>query len=252
MPEIFVINLVSSTARKANITRQLADLGLAFTLFPAVDGRKEEHRLFSKYDKNLNQHYRGKTLNKGQLACYASHYLLWQKCVELDRPIIVLEDDALLYPEPFLEFVNHIDALSHQFDCIRLFNNKRKTFSSCKVSGFNTVEIHKFNKGHVSATGYFLTPNGAQKLLQHSEHWYMAVDNYMDRFWVNGVECHGTVPACLTNDPQFDSDMGYGEREPRSFVARCRREWFNFSELTRRTLHILSGTKKSKKSDDHL
>ncbi len=246
VPEIFIINLASSTARKANITRQLADLGLAYTLFPAIDGRKEEHRLFSKYDNELNQHYRGKALNKGQLACYASHYLLWQKCVELNRPIIVLEDDALLYPEPFLEFVNNMDRLSHQFDCIRLFKNKRKVFSSCKVSRLVTVEIHRFNQGHMSTTGYSLTPNGAKKLLQHSEHWHMPVDLYMDRYWVNGVECYGTVPACMTNDPRFDSDIGGGEAEPRGLVVRCRREWFNLSELARRTLHTFSGTRKSR------
>ncbi len=244
MPEIFIINLASSTARKANITGQLADLGLAFTLFPAVDGRKEEHPLFRRYDNELNQHYRGQALSKGQLGCYASHYLLWQKCVDLNRPLVVLEDDVLLYPEPFLEFLNNIDTLRHRFDCIRLFKNKRKAFASRRVSGLNTVEIHEFNKGHLSTTGYFLTPNGAKKLLQHSEHWYMPVDLYMDRYWVNGVECYGTVPACVTNDPKFDSDIGDGEREARSFVARCRREWFNFNELTKRTLHNFSGAKR--------
>jgi len=246
VPEIFVINLASSTARKANITGQLADLGLAFTLFPAVDGRKEEHRLFGKYDNELNQHYRGKALSKGQLGCYASHYLLWQKCAELDRPIVVLEDDALLYPEPFLEFMNHADTLGPQFECIRLFANKRRAFSSRRVAGLNTVAIHRFNKGHLSTTGYFLTTNGARKLLQHSEHWHMPIDLYMDRYWVNGVECYGTVPACLTNDPRFDSDIGDGGRETRSFVARCRHEWFNFTELTRRALHNFSGTGKSR------
>lgn len=251
MPEIFVINLASSTARKASIAGQLAGLGLAFTLFPAVDGRKEEHRLFGKYDNELNQHYRGKALSKGQLACYASHYLLWQKCIELNHPIIVLEDDALLYPGPFLEIVNNLDSLAHRFDCIRLFDNKRKSFSSRKVFALNTVEIHRFNKGHLSTTGYFLTPNGAKKLLQHSEHWYMPVDLYMDRYWVNGVECYGTVPACLTNDPKFDSDIGGGERESRSLVVRCRREWFNLTELTRRTLHILSETSRSKRRERH-
>jgi glycosyl transferase family 25 len=246
VPEIFVINLVTSAARRANITRQLADLGLAFTLFPAVDGRKEEHRLFGKYDNERNQHYRGQALSRGQLGCYASHYLLWQECVELDHPVVVLEDDALIYPEPFSEFVNNLDALRRRFDCVRLFDNKRKAFSSRRVAVLDTVEIHRFNKGHMSTTGYFLTPNGARKLLQHSEHWYMPVDHYLDRYWVNGVECYGTVPACVTNDPKFDSDIGGGEREPRSFVARCRREWFNFNELTRRTLHNFSTARQSK------
>jgi glycosyl transferase family 25 len=245
VPEIFVINLASSAARRANMTRQLADLGLAYTLFPAVDGRTEAHRLFGRYDNDLNQHYRGSALSKGQLGCYASHYLLWQKCVELDHPVVVLEDDALLYPEPFLEFVNAIDALRGRFDCIRLFDNKRKAFSSRRVAGLATVAIHRFDNGHMSATGYFLTPDGARKLLRHSERWHMPVDLYMDRYWVNGVECYGTVPACLTNDPRFDSDIGGGEGEARGFVVRCRREWFNLTELTRRTLHNLSGTAKS-------
>jgi glycosyl transferase family 25 len=243
VPEIFVINLVSSAARRANITSQLADLGLAFTLFPAVDGRKEDHRLFGKYDSERNRHYHGQALSKGQLGCFASHYLLWQKCVELDHPVIVLEDDALIYPEPFSEFLNSMDALRRQFDCIRLFKNKRKTFSSRRVSRLETVEIHWFDRGHLSTTGYFLTPSGARKLLQHSEHWYMPVDLYMDRCWVNGVECYGTVPACVTNDPKFDSDIGEGEKEARSLVARGLREWFNFNELLRRTLHNFSVTR---------
>ena len=28
-------------------------------------------------------------------ACFASHYLLWKKCVELDEPILILEHDAI-------------------------------------------------------------------------------------------------------------------------------------------------------------
>lgn len=28
-------------------------------------------------------------------ACFASHYLLWQKCIELDEPILILEHDAI-------------------------------------------------------------------------------------------------------------------------------------------------------------
>ena len=28
-------------------------------------------------------------------ACFASHYLLWEKCVELNEPILILEHDAI-------------------------------------------------------------------------------------------------------------------------------------------------------------
>ena len=29
-----------------------------------------------------------------EMGCFASHYLLWEKCVELDEPIMILEDDV--------------------------------------------------------------------------------------------------------------------------------------------------------------
>ena len=91
----------------------------------------------------------------------------------------------------------------------------------------------------MSTTGYYLTPEGAKKLIQHSSRWYMAVDIYMDRFWVNQVECYGTIPACLTNDPKFDSEIGYGKKASRSFYTRCKREWFNLTELIKRETHNL-------------
>lgn len=35
---------------------------------------------------------------RGELGCYASHYLMWQKCVEINEPIIILEDDIKISP----------------------------------------------------------------------------------------------------------------------------------------------------------
>ena len=90
----------------------------------------------------------------------------------------------------------------------------------------------------MSATAYFLRPSGAKKFLEHSKEWYMAVDIYMDRFWQNEVECYGTAAPCLTNDPKFDSDIGYEKRTcTRSLFKKCKREWFNLNETIQRHLH---------------
>jgi hypothetical protein len=35
-------------------------------------------------------------LSPTQIACYYSHFSLWTKCLELDRPIIILEHDAIM------------------------------------------------------------------------------------------------------------------------------------------------------------
>ncbi|CAH6794199.1 Epitope biosynthesis protein [Vibrio chagasii] len=239
MINIFVINLTSSTERRENISRQLNSLSLPFDIFPAVDGRASPpHPLLKHYNDELSQTFRAKTLTPGQLGCYASHFLLWQKCVDLGQPIIVLEDDALLFETPFLNFIRDSSGLPKKIECVRLFKNKRRKFSSYSAWKCNSTNIHKFTKGHMSATGYFLTPSGAEKLLQHSNQWYMAVDIYMDRFWKNNVECYGTEEACLTNDPKFESDIGYTKRTAtRSLLKKFKREWFNLNETTQRHLH---------------
>ncbi|PTP07463.1 epitope biosynthesis protein [Vibrio splendidus] len=241
MTKIFVINLEPSIERKENISRQLDELSLSFELFSAVDGRTSPpHPLLKYYNDNLSQTYRAKTLSAGQLGCYASHYLLWKKCVELNQPIIVIEDDALLFKEAFLNFIQDTAELPNHIECIRLFKNKRRKFSSYSIFECSSTKIHKFTKGHMSATGYFLTPSGAKKLLNNSNEWYMAVDIYMDRFWQNEVECYGTAVPCLTNDPKFDSDIGYEKRtNTRGLFKKCKREWFNLNETIQRHLHNL-------------
>ena len=239
MFEIFIINLESSTDRREHISRQLDKLGVNYHIFSAVNGHAGPHPLFEMYDDELSHLYRGKSLSNGQLGCYASHYLLWQKCVEIGKPVIIIEDDALIYPEHFIDFIDHIPQLDKHFECVRLFDNKRKSFSYKPVKTLEKIALCKFSKGHMSATGYYLTPAGAAKLLEHSSRWYMAVDIYMDRFWINQVECYGTVPSCLTNDPIFDSDIGYGPKKTRKIWTSCKREWFNLTELAKRELHNL-------------
>ena len=80
-------------------------------IFPGV--RKEEsqaffleHNLtFSSAPGREEFFYTG-----AQMGCFASHYLLWEKCVELDEPIMILEDDvefcAPVLPLRFREIIH--------------------------------------------------------------------------------------------------------------------------------------------------
>jgi GR25 family glycosyltransferase involved in LPS biosynthesis len=41
-------------------------------------------------------------ITQTERACWYSHYMLWKKCIDLDRPIMILEHDAYFYkPENF-------------------------------------------------------------------------------------------------------------------------------------------------------
>ena len=79
MTNIFIINIPSSIHRKENISKQLDKLNLNYTFFDAVNGHKNNHPLFAMYDDQLSQAYRGKSLSKGQLGCYASHCITNKK-----------------------------------------------------------------------------------------------------------------------------------------------------------------------------
>ena len=41
------------------------------------------------------EEHMGKILRPGVIGCFYSHYRLWQKCIELDEPILVFEDDVI-------------------------------------------------------------------------------------------------------------------------------------------------------------
>lgn len=50
-------------------------------------------------------------MTKEEVGCFLSHFSLWMHCVQLDRPIVVLEHDAIML-KPYLEHP-HFNAVAH-------------------------------------------------------------------------------------------------------------------------------------------
>ncbi|WP_419640160.1 glycosyltransferase family 25 protein, partial [Vibrio anguillarum] len=57
--------------------------------------------------------------SKGELGCYASHYLLWKACVELNESILVIEDDAALN-DSLASFLSMIEEKVQVYGFLRL------------------------------------------------------------------------------------------------------------------------------------
>ena len=74
-------------------------VGQKYTIFPAFDGSngniivppQYENSPWLKWIKIYTD-----ILSPTQIACYYSHFSLWAKCLELDRPIVILEHDAIM------------------------------------------------------------------------------------------------------------------------------------------------------------
>jgi glycosyl transferase, family 25 len=228
-PIIFVINLKRSEDRWANMARQFESMGLKATRFEAVDGYAGHHFLFDRYDDELSWRLKGRRFSPGQLGCYASHYLIWHECVRKGLPIIVLEDDAIIEPVIFRAFLDNAGFFTDHFECIRLFENNSKHHKAILVQDYGKFAVFKYTKGPMRAIGYYLTPSGAKKFLEHAGRWFLPVDITMDRFWANRVECHGISPACVKNAPDYETTVPKHVKK-RSLVTRFRRESFSGRE----------------------
>ncbi|MEX4359069.1 glycosyltransferase family 25 protein [Haemophilus influenzae] len=240
---IFIINLEKSTDRKAYMQAQFEQLFSnnliqEIHFFDAIYGKSNpNHPLFQRYNENKRLNAKGYPLTLGQLGCYASHYSMWEKCVELDYPIIVLEDDAK-FKNNFLEVLDFINSDKNTFEFFWLqpdrLKNKRKL-----ISNFGNLSIYQFSKGFAGTTGYYLTPQAARKFLTQSKEWYLTVDVTMDRFFENKVPPYAIVPFCLEDDGEIESTINEKQKKQKSLKIVIMRELFNLKTNIKRRIYNL-------------
>jgi hypothetical protein len=90
----FVISLKARRDRRKSFSQQ-ANSRFDYEFFPAVDGKRVRHLSENVWtdwvDPLLNR-----TMNVGEIGCLLSHHALWQKCIDLNEPIVIFEDDVQL------------------------------------------------------------------------------------------------------------------------------------------------------------
>ena len=235
--KVYVISLPSAKDRQQRISAQLSKAGIEFEVFMGVDGRIGKHPLFNHYNEKRRIKIKGEPMLPGQLGCFASHFLLWQRCANEREPFIVLEDDAKIDSEALQQFIMLANSMSERFECVRLFENKSRVRKAVPVEKVGQFQVCKYFKGHMSTTGYYLTPKGAQKFIDSAGEWVLPVDIYMDQFWNNKVECYGIEPPCLTNDESLDSLIEYipkKSKKRKTIGVRVRREGYLLANNFRR------------------
>ena len=166
---------------------------LNFHFFPATDANDfkiNSANIPKQYSSKLTRFVKGKDLSFGEIACFSSHYRLWEKCVALDLPIVVLEDDI----DFMQDFCQIVEIIKSPFDYVRLYYLfERKMSQIC-----NNFYI-SFDK--IAGTqGYYLTPKAAQKFIKNARFWLFCVDDYMDMFFIHSVKNIIFLPFIITED----------------------------------------------------
>ena len=72
----------------------------------------------------------GTHLTKGEVGCFLTHYHLWKKCIQLNEPIIILEDDAVCTP---MFDVEEVEGIIKEYNFLYLGMVRRNTSGTCGV-----------------------------------------------------------------------------------------------------------------------
>ncbi|WP_322893873.1 MULTISPECIES: glycosyltransferase family 25 protein [unclassified Yoonia] len=121
---IWLINLDRDTDRLAKMQRQLDAMGLAYTRFPAINGKDRADELAARVDAQAYARNMGQDISPGHIGCYASHVTVWEILAASPHKVgLVLEDDVVFHDD-FLDSLDialagaaHWDTL--RFNCIR-------------------------------------------------------------------------------------------------------------------------------------
>ncbi|GAA8668874.1 glycosyltransferase family 25 protein [Helicobacter pylori] len=162
----------------------------------------------------------GKRMGFGELGCYASHYSLWQKCIELNEAICILEDDIIV-KERFkesLEFCyQHINELGY----IRLMHLEENVAKQ-KTPIKGVSQILNFKDG-IGTQGYCLAPKAAQKLLKYSaKEWVMPIDCVMDRHYWHGVKNYVLEEFAIACDGMNAQNSNTEKQRPKKLPLSIR------------------------------
>lgn len=235
---VLVLTLPQAKDRQARISQLLDQAGIPFEFYMGVDGRTDENPIDGIYDRELRLRRKGSLLSPGQLGCYGSHFNIWKKCLETQRPCIVLEDDVTIDAVLFKDFLNNLSDLPPEAGFIRLFEGEKKTAKKQIYSQHHNFELLRYIDGPMSTMGYYLTPAAAKKFVDCADPVFLNVDIYMDRYWANDVLCIGIKPGFVFHDYKFDSIIGYEKRtQRRALKVTIMRELFTLTERIRRYIY---------------
>jgi GR25 family glycosyltransferase involved in LPS biosynthesis len=143
-------------------------------VFDAIVGFKSKEKFKEhKIDKFLNHTIVNRPGHRG---CFLSHFELWQRCLEYNEPIIILEHDGIFVrqlPEDVLEHFDEVlklDCLQHwgEKDYNRLVEESLNDPIDYYYRPYDAT--YKHVGGYtVGAYGYIVKPKGAEKLIKFSK-----------------------------------------------------------------------------------
>ena len=155
----FVINLDRRADRKEHFlnNNSLSDV----TWVPAVDGKELTIKVLNSIGVDTNRLWRDPFHNRkmtgGEIACFLSHRKAWTECANLNEPVMIFEDDAVITSDFDEQYYN---SLAKEYEFIYLSRSENEPESVKSVDDMLEVPSYPYN-----LTAYIITPEAAKKIL---------------------------------------------------------------------------------------
>ena len=155
----YVISLQSALDRRNHIMQEFGKQNIEFEFFDAITPNIAKVR--------INQLFPNITIDQislGELACCASHMVLWQHAIEKNMHHIAIFEDDIFLGENADQFLTQSDWVHPDWDIVKLETFYEKTFIDQSSSNILKRQIHRLNASHFGAAGYILSHKAIQKI----------------------------------------------------------------------------------------
>lgn len=209
--DTWVISLAQAQERRAFQRQQLQALGLTAVFFDATQREQVAPHL-----QGLRSDAWERVLMPTELACFASHYRVWQQVAQRQAPVLVLEDDAMLSTRSvqFLRSLPSLQGIDHLSLETRL---RHKLLGPVEplAGAAADMGVARLFQDRTGAAAYVLWPSGAQRLVSKAQRCGVAL---ADAFIANdaGLRSYQAVPPMAF---QADIAQFYGVPEPLNTVS---------------------------------
>jgi GR25 family glycosyltransferase involved in LPS biosynthesis len=173
----------------------------------------------------IGENHVGKLSRPGVVGCFYSHYSLWEKCVQLNEPIMIFEDDVKFYRGWYPVAFDGVLILS--LGKSSFLSEPNKTYLENPTGVPRAVPWKNFSMP--GASGYALTPDAALGLIKfYRPYWYPAdnaINQYIAPMYIhnyimgrNTLPEEGNVSMTKSKDWNLLTDTATNENDYKELV----------------------------------
>lgn len=193
--KIFVISLPDADERRQSAQLQFDEAAIAFQFFDAIRGETAVRDCeFEGLDDASYLLNTGRQAVIGEIGCFASHRELWKRCVKLDEPVVIMEDDFNILPR-FAGALTCANDVISDVGFLRLQTTVRA--KKVKVAPIRAFNLERFTKAPHGLMCYCISPGVAKKFVDATRKIDAPVDVFVKNFWEHGQPLFALTPYTI-------------------------------------------------------